>query len=231
MKHRVKTQRITIVLILCCLAVFVSVLFFQPESVKAVEKYKAITVVAVQKGKTYRLKDILDLEATASFEAKNLRRKIRKGKKVSISGRELKVKNKKLYIFPIEVVKKTFQLRADEVSRIVIKSFAAFPPPEIEITDRAVIDRYVEWMNQIKYTFHFLETLRQRVGDTGNYIELYADDGSLIGNFKIGENGITDHGFRKYDGHGKYADLVSWKSESPLAGEFYRYVKGLFQTS
>ena len=232
-----------------CLLMTAAVLLSHPRPADAAAKFTADSEIAVQKGKTYQLKDFLNLAETIYSAAGDIRKSIKKGKKVTMSGSGMTIKNKKLtfkvkktgkyklkvktkkktYIFPLNAVEKTYQLRADEIASMKIRSYVTVPPPEIEIKDRAVINQYVEKVNQTKYTFSLPKTLRLLPGAfAGGYVvELYNSDGKCIQKCELTMEGLFD--ITVYDTKKWKSNYITWKSKA-YAGEFYKYVEALFQT-
>ncbi len=244
-----KQKNIQIMIAVGCLMTATSLLLSNPRQADAAAKFTAASEIAVQKGKTYRLTDFLDLAGTIYSDAGNLRKSIKKGKKVSVSGRGLTIKKKKLtfkvkktgkynlkiktkkktYLFPLNAVEKTYRLRADEIACIKIRSYATVPPSQIEINDRTVINQYVEKANQTKYTFSFPKTLKILPGAlAGGYVvELYNSDGKCIQKCELKADGLTDT--TVYNVQKWKSNYITWKSKSN-ASEFYKYVEALFQS-
>lgn len=224
----------------CLIAMTVSLFFqsMQVEAAKAVKTVTCPTIITLQKGKFYKVNDFLKLAGTVNSNAEKLRTKIKKGMKCRISGKGLNIKKKmfkvkktgeyklkiqlkkKVYVFPICVVDKTYKLEPEEVAGVKITSYVTVPPAStVKITNRAVLNQFVEKINRVGYSFSFPKTLRRRVGYAGYYVEIYGNNGKLIGKIQMFNDGFRDI---------RASNYTTWKADLSGAAEFYDYVKALY---
>lgn len=195
-------------------------------------------VIAVEKGKTYRLNGFLKklIKFGRVSDAKEIGskiKKLKKGKGVVLSGKGLTIKkqnfkakkpgkyklklkiNKKSYVFSLLAVEKFYQLEQEKITRVVISTKVMGQTTSAEVKDRETIDQIVNKINQAKYSFDFAESMRIRIGFAGYYVSFYAGDGSLVKKFEMGENGVRED-------KGTY-----WKAASE---ECYNYVGSVYNS-
>lgn len=193
----------------------------------------------IQKGKSYRMDELLKTVETLSFDAKNLRKKIKKGKKISLSGKgltikkrtfkakkegnyKLKVKTKdKCYVIPLRAVNKVYKIQQSKIAKITISYQYMGPMTTIEV-DQNMIHQIVKKINGVKYSFALPKTLRRPIGYIGYYVDLYASDGSLIKKLMIGDGSLIKESIV-----GIYTE-ISWKSDSHHAKDCFDYIKKVY---
>ena len=225
-----------------CLLAMTASLFFQSMQVEAAKAVKTVTcptIITLQKGKFYKVNDFLKLAGTVNSNAEKLRTKIKKGMKCRISGKGLNIKKKmfkakktgeyklkiklkkKVYVFPVYVADKGYQLQPEEVTSIKISSYATVPPVPIQFNTQEAVSQFVEKINQAKYTIRFPKTLVERPGFVGCCVVIYYQDGHSDVLW------MTDAGFKE-----SYANQNNkWIEKiytSPGAKEFYDYVEALY---
>lgn len=224
-----------------CLVAGMVILSCPPKPVEAAKKITAQNM-AVQKGKSYKLDDFLKLVATSNSDVGDLRSKIKKGTKITVSGKglqttkrtfkgnkaggyTLKIKTeKKTYVFPLCVVDKMYKLQADQVARIEISSYLTTPPVAKEFNTPEQINQFVEKVNQAKFTFTLPKTLFVKTGFSGYRIVLYASDGKQIATWWLTESGFEEpHTNEKNNANQNYT--------STQAKAFYQYIEALYQNA
>lgn len=233
-----KRMNILCMAVIGCLVAGLVILPCQPGKAEAAKKATAQNM-AVQKGKSYKLDDFLKLAATGNSAAEELRTKIKKGTKYTVSGKGLQVTKrtfkgkktgkytlrikttKKTYIFPLCVVDAAYKLNANEVARIEISSYLTTPPVSKEWSAPAEINQFVEKVNQTKFTFTLPKTLFKKPGFVGYRIALYASDGKQIALWWLTESGFEEP-------HTNEKDHANENYISSHAKEFYQYIETLY---
>lgn len=193
-------------------------------------------VIAVEKGKTYRLNGFLKklIKFGRVSDAKEIGskiKKLKKGKGVVLSGKGLTIKkqnfkakkpgkyklklkiNKKSYVFSLLAVEKFYQLEQEKITRVVISTKVMGQTTSAEVKDRETIDQIVNKINQAKYSFDFAKSMRPRVGFAGHYVSFYAGDGTLLKEVAMAGNEVREDKW------------TCWKAASD---ECYNYVKSVY---
>lgn len=236
-----KQNRIFCMTVVGCLAAGIAILACHPEPAEAAKKFTERNI-SVQKGKSYKLDDFLKLAATGKSAAGELRSKIKKGTEYTVSGKGLQITKrtfkgkkvgkytlriktkKKIYVFPLCVVDKTYKLRADEVARIEISSYLTPPPVSKELNAPGQINEFVGKVNQTKFTFTLPKTLFKNPGFVGYRVVLYASDGTQMATWWLTESGFEEpHTNEKNNAGRNYT--------SPQAKAFYQYIEALYQNA
>ena len=189
------------VLIGCVIvALMMSFCHIEQAEAKTRPTYKTITI-PIQKGKTYQLYAFMkklekEYAESAAEHFYSIRRAIKKGKKVTLSGKGLTIKKKtfkakktgeyklkvkikkKCYVFSFCAVEKIYKLKPSGIAGIKILTRAMGETTTVEVKDREVINQIVNKINQAKYVFNFTESMLMIIGGKDYYVELYASDGS-----------------------------------------------------
>lgn len=187
--------------------------------------YRTITV---QKGKSYGLNDFLK-----KIGGNEVRAKIKKGKKVMLSGKGLtikkrnfkakkigkyklniKIKNEK-FVFPLSVIDKTLQIKPNKIAKITISTKVMGQTTSAEVKDRETINQIANKINQAKFSFDFAKSMRPRVGFAGHYVSFYAGDGTLLKEVAMAGNEVREDKW------------TCWKAASD---ECYNYVKSVYNS-
>ena len=189
------------------------------EWAKKTEEFSYETIT-IEKGKTYTLKELIKPVNQYKSILYDLNEKLNKGYKITISGKELLLKNKTIsgkkalikqktiradetgeyrlkvklkdsfHLFRVKAVEKYFNVMESEVAKIVIREYRMGESIAYEITDPLQIHQIVSKLMKPRYVFTY-----PRVGSLSNIgdymLGLYSANGSLIAGITMWQKGMA----------------------------------------
>lgn len=234
----------TVFAISVCLTTACILFSTKDASVQAATQQDSQTLVKIEKGKTYQIKNLLKQIKSeegvlySASKAEAILKAVNKSKKVKLSGKGITVKKnsfkvkkegmytlkikakKKTYKINVKSVPKTFSLDSSKISRVNISAILDEPGLKtVEIKDPELISQIAEKMNRAQYKFNFLESSKIRVGFLKYYVDIYDTNNQLMYyHLKVSDEGVQNE-----------TDNVKWQQNSEQAKTVYQYLEQIFK--